>query len=80
MLWEEGYRRRQISTENTKSLQLECAMVLHESFYVLVLMCGIEAMVWRDKGRCRIRADQINHLRSWLGLRRKDKILNELVS
>ena len=48
MLWEEGYRRRQISTENTKSLQLECAMVLHESFYVLVLMCGIEAMVWKE--------------------------------
>ena len=47
------------SLVNAKSLQLECARVLHKSLLVPVLTYGSEAMVWRDKERSRIRAVQM---------------------
>ena len=52
------------------SLQLECAMVLHESLLLPVLMYGSE------KDRSRIRAVQRDNLRGLLGIRRMDKVPN----
>ena len=37
------------SLVNVRSLQLECARVLHESVLVPVLTCGNETMIWREK-------------------------------
>ena len=45
---------------NARSLQLECARVLHESLLVPVLMYGSESMIWRKKERSIIRAVQMD--------------------
>ena len=37
------------SLVNARSLQLECAKVLHESLMMPVLMYGNETMIWREK-------------------------------
>ena len=47
---------------NARSLQLECARILHNSLLVLVLMYGSESLVWREKERSRIRAVQMDNL------------------
>ena len=47
---------------NARSLQLECAGVLHESLMVSVLMYGSEKMVWREKERYRIFVAQMDDL------------------
>ena len=39
---------------NARSLQLECARVLHESLLVPVLTYGSETMIWRKNERSRI--------------------------
>ena len=44
------------SLVNARSLQLECARVLHESLLVPVLVYGSETMIWREKETSRIRA------------------------
>ena len=64
------------SQVNTRSLQLEYARVLHESLLVPVLMYGSETMIWREKGRSRIRALLMNSLRKLLGIRRMGEVLN----
>ena len=38
------------SLVKARDSQLECARVLHETFFVPVLMYGSETMVWREKG------------------------------
>ena len=51
------------SLVNVRGFQLECAMVLHESLLVPVLMYGSETMVWtEEKERSRIRAVQMDNL------------------
>ena len=52
------------SLVNARSLQLECARILHESLLVPVLMYGSETIIWREKERSRIRAVQMDNLRS----------------
>ena len=52
-------RRRRVtgairSLANARSLQLECAKVLHESLLVPVLTRGSETMIWRENERTRI--------------------------
>ena len=42
------------SLVSTRSLQLECARVLHETLLVPVLRYGSETMIWREKERSRI--------------------------
>ena len=64
------------SLVNARSLQLECAEVLHESLLVSVLTYGSETMVWREKLRSRIRAVPMNNPRDLLGIRRKAKVPN----
>ena len=54
---------------DTRSLQLECGKVLHESLLVPVLTYGSETMIWREE-RCRIRVVQTNNLRVLLGIRK----------
>ena len=61
---------------NTRSLQLQCARVLHESLIVPVLTYGSETMIWRENERFRIRVVQMDNLRGLLGIRRMDIVLN----
>ena len=63
------------SLVNDRSLQLDCARVLHESLLVPVLTYGSETMIWREE-RSRIKAVQIDNLRGLLGIRRMDKVPN----
>ena len=62
-----------LSLVNARSLQLECT-VLHESLLMPVLTYSSEAMIWkwRGLGLGLYRDD----LRSLLGIRRLDKVLN----
>ena len=59
-----------------RSLQFECASVLHESLLVPVLTYGSETMIWREKERSRIRDVKMDNLRSLLGIKRMDKVPN----
>ena len=43
---------------------------------VLVLLYGIETMIWRENERSRIRAVQMDKLRDLLGVRRRDRVPN----
>ena len=61
---------------NARSLQLEYAMVLHESLLVPVLIYGNKTMIWREAEKSRIRAVQMDNLKGLLGIRRRDKIVN----
>ena len=61
------------SLVNARSLQLECARVLHESLLVPVPTHGSETMVWREKERSRNWAVQMDNLRGLLDIRRMDK-------
>ena len=47
------------SLVNARSLQLECAPVLHETLFVPVLSYGGETMIWKEEERSTIRAVQI---------------------
>ena len=64
------------SMVNARSLQLECARVLHESLLVPVLNYGSETMIWREKEGSRIKAVQMDNLRGLLGIKRMDKVPN----
>ena len=44
------------SLVNARSVQLECARILHESLLIPVLTYGSETMTWWEKERFRIRA------------------------
>ena len=44
-----------------------------------VLLYGSETMIWKEKERSRIRAVEIDNLRSLLDIRRMDKVLNEQI-
>ena len=60
---------------DARSLQLECARVLHESL-LRPIMYGCETMIWREKERSRVMAVHIDNLRSLAGIKRMDKVLN----
>ena len=60
------------SLVNARSLQLECARVFHETLLVPILMYGSETMIWKEEERSRIRAVQMDKIRSLLGIRRMD--------
>ena len=60
------------SLVNGRGLQLECARVLHETLLVPVLMYGSDIMIWKEEERSRIRAVQMDKIRSLLGIRRMD--------
>ena len=57
-------------------LQVECARVLHKTLLVPVLIYGNETMLWREKGRSRVRAVQMDNLIGLLGIRRMDRVPN----
>ena len=50
---------------------------MHESLLVSILTYGSETLIWREKKRTRIRAVQIDNLKSLLGIRRIDKVLED---
>ena len=54
----------------------ECGRVLHKSLLLPFLTYGSKTMIWREKERSSIRALQMDNLRSLLGIRRMDKVLN----
>ena len=56
-----------------KSLQLECATVLHESLLLPVVTSGSETMIWMEE-ISRIRAVQMDNLRGLLGVKRMDSL------
>ena len=64
------------SLVNARSLQHECARVLHESLLVPVLAYRSEIMIWRGKERSRIWGVQVYNLRGLLGIRRMNKVPN----
>ena len=66
-----------ISLGNLKDLQL--ARVLYETFVLSLLMYGSETTLWKENGRSRIRALQMENLRSLLGIRRMDKTQNSRI-
>ena len=51
----------------------ECARVLHKSLLVPLLMFGSETMIWKEEVRSRIRAVQMDNLRSLIGIRKRIK-------
>ena len=59
-----------------RGLQLECARVLHETLLVSLLMYGSGTMIWKKEERSRIRAVQMDKIRSLLGIRRMDRVPN----
>ena len=61
---------------NVRGLQLECARVLDETLLVPVLMYGSDTMMWKEEERFRIRAVQMDKIRSLLGIRRMDRVSN----
>ena len=44
-----------------------------------ILMYGRETMIWKEKGRSRIRAVQMDSLKDLLCIRRMDKVPNERI-
>ena len=64
------------SLVNVRGLQLECARVFHETLLVSVLIYGSEMMIWKEEGRSRIRAVQMDKIRSLLGIKRMDRVPN----
>ena len=50
-----------------RGLRLKCARVLAEGLRALVLMYGIETMVWAEMERLKIRAVQMHNLRGLFG-------------
>ena len=64
------------SRVNARGLLLECARVLHETLLTPVLMYSSETLIWKERGRSRIRAVQIDNLRNLLGIRRTDRVPN----
>ena len=66
------------SLVNVRSLQLECARVLHDLLLVAVLIYSSDIMIWK-KERSRIMAVQMDNLRGLLGIRRIDKVSNACI-
>ena len=64
------------SLVNARDLQLECAVVLHETLLVPVLIYGSKTTLWKEKERSRIRAVQMDNLRGLLGISRKNRVMN----
>ena len=53
-----------------------CSLKVLVSCIMLVLIYGSETMIWKEKGRSRIRAVQIDNLTGLLSIRRMDKVPN----
>ena len=51
-------------------------LVLHETLLVPVLMHSSETVIWKEEESSRIRAVQMDKIRSLLGIRRMDRISN----
>ena len=57
-------------------MQLKCARMLYERFFVPVLLYGSATMMWREKERSRVKYVQMNNLRGLLGVSRINRVLN----
>ena len=50
--------------------------MFHEGLLISVLLYGSETMIWREKERSKIRAVQMNNLRSLLSVKIMNRLLN----
>ena len=64
------------SLVNARGLQLECPRVLHEALFVPVFMYGRDTTKWKEKGKFRIRAVQVDNRIGLLCIRKIDKVSN----
>ena len=64
------------SLVNIRDLQLECARVLHKILFVPVLTYGSEVMLWKEKERSMIKSVQMDNLRGFLGIKKRDRVPN----
>ena len=64
------------SLVNSNGLQLECDRVLHETLLMPVLIYGSETLIWKEKESSRIKAVQIDNLRSLPGIKRMFTVSN----
>ena len=65
---------------SARSLQLECASVLHEpSFFVSIPIYDNEIMIKKEKERFRVRAVQMDNPRGLLGISRIYKVSNACI-
>ena len=53
---------------------------MHETLLVPVLTYGSKTLIWKEEERSRIRAAQIDKIRSLLGIRRMDRVPNAWIS
>src|SRR5678815_4983448 len=67
------------SLVNVKGLSLECARALHEGMLLPVLLYSSETMVWNKKYRSKVQCVQMDNLRDMLGVKRINKMRNELI-
>ena len=65
------------SLVNARDLQLEFAMVLHETLLLPVLLNGCETIIWKEKKKSRSRAIQMDSLRGFPGIRRMYKMTKD---
>ena len=64
------------SLVDTRVLLLKCAIALHESLQVSILMYANERMILKEREISRIKAVQRDNLRGLLGIRRMDKVVS----
>ena len=64
------------SLVNARDFQLEYARVLRQTLLVPVLMYGSETELWKEKENSRVRAVQMDNLKSLIGIRRMDRAPN----
>ena len=65
---------------NDRSLQLECAWMLHEAFLMPVLLYSSETMVWRKNERSTIKDLEMDILRGLLGIIKIDRRPNTRIT
>ena len=67
------------SLVKARRLSFECNRVVHESMLLLVVMYGSKEMVWSQNYRSEVQTVQMNYLRRVLGVRKIDKMRNEVI-
>ena len=60
------------SLVNTRGLQLDCVMVLHEALFIPLFLYGSEKIIGEEKKRSRIRVLLMNSFRGLLSIRRME--------
>ena len=67
------------SLVKARRLSFERNRVVHESMLLPVVMYGSKEMVWSQNYRSEVQTVQMNYLRRVLGVRKIDKMRNEVI-